>query len=125
LKSKENILFFGLAKRLVEFDFSFQWDFYTKHSVFFKIVHYIILTTNMHYKKKGCYKWAFKYSPRDKILSNDLHGGFQQKFTRNKKFHSQCSYSNQEEITHQIIWMFQLSFIFIISNFLKNKVKFY
>jgi len=28
---------------------------------------------NSHYKRKGC----FKYSPRDKILSNDLFGDFQ------------------------------------------------
>jgi len=33
-----------------------------------------------HYKKKGCFKWAFKYSPRAKIISNDLYGDFSVKF---------------------------------------------
>jgi len=27
-----------------------------------------------HYKKNVYFKWAFKYSPSDKILSNDLYG---------------------------------------------------
>jgi len=25
-----------------------------------------------HYKRKGCFKWVFKYSLRHKIISNDL-----------------------------------------------------
>jgi len=30
-----------------------------------------------HYKRKGCFKWVFKYSPSDKIIRNDLYGDFQ------------------------------------------------
>jgi len=29
-----------------------------------------------HYKRKGCFKCAFKYSPTDKTISNELYGDF-------------------------------------------------
>jgi len=32
------------------------------------------LEAQKHYKRKRCFKWAFKYSPRNKIISNDLYG---------------------------------------------------
>jgi len=37
----------------------------------------LTICLSFHYKRMECFKWAFKYSPRDKILSNDLYGDFQ------------------------------------------------